>query len=302
MKARPDGKKLTDKLGNGEDLRALRFTGPFVKQGDSLYFPPPRNLLGVFQDDKLVDTVYLTPGALLETDAGMLRLPVNASPRAFTPTEKVKELEDYYLSAAGLMEVLRTEDVDLRHFVARKTLWEGENRLGINRTNRKTEADALYEVQHTRPKDHTCLVVRMAGLNDWTPINPLPLGGERRSAWLSELGVDPLDALKHGDDFEAKAYTVTLLSPVPLDKTTGIRGAVHQLGLPGDLVAVCAEKPVLIGGWDSVTNKPRALTPHLPAGTVFFMDAEVDASAHHLTTRLGDGWGLGLIAIGRWPS
>ncbi|MDQ3460560.1 MAG: type III-B CRISPR module-associated protein Cmr3, partial [Deinococcota bacterium] len=76
-------------------------------------------------------------------------------------------------------------------------------------------------------------------------------------------------------------------------------------GLPGEIISACVGKPVMIGGWDSEKRKPKELVPHLPAGSVWFVEAEaseVAAAKQRHGGHIGEktAWGYGQILIGAW--
>jgi len=76
-------------------------------------------------------------------------------------------------------------------------------------------------------------------------------------------------------------------------------------GLPGKIVTACVGKPQPIGGWDSLNHEPLPLRPHLPAGSTWFMEADVsqhDAIVARHGQHIGEhqAWGYGQILIGTW--
>lgn len=210
-------------IGLGDDLGALRLTGPYpLLDGERLY-PVPLHLLG--KDDAYR---FLAPGSPVRCDLGVTPplIPDSSLPRgkgAETPipsgesgergwgegrtvqTTRIlsvklpaladplpgaKPLEQGWLTRDNLQRVLRgqppqppTAVIDARD------LYAEEPRLGIARNNaRRTGIDGLlYQTRHLRPRAGLAIGVGVQGLpSDWQPVKGMVrLGGEGRASAVS---------------------------------------------------------------------------------------------------------------------
>ncbi len=75
--------------------------------------------------------------------------------------------------------------------------------------------------------------------------------------------------------------------------------------MSGKVIFACIGRTQRVGGWDSIQKAPVALKPLLPAGSVWFMEAEagVESQLHALHGKhIGNrtNWGFGQIFIGTW--
>ncbi len=295
-------------LGNGADLGGLRFGPPVLEKDGEVYFPAPAHLMPVKQRHKLEGTVrFLTPGAQLHTDRGELRLPV--APQ-LTPDEKALEPGDYFVSASSLQALLEGRTIKWGELVHRRAFWVTEPRVGIQRTNRVTQENALYETRHVRLQKGVRLLVEVENA-PCAPLSPLPLGGESRAAHAE--AVPPprwpqTPAFSSDEATEGKfRYLAVLISPVAIDELgEGWRRPGEALGgLPGAVVSACLGKPILIGGWffrQGSSGGPQPLRPHLPAGSVFFLESPSLPPSGSLSIGNSSNWGYGHVLIGKWRS
>ncbi len=317
-----DGKRrwpetLDPVLGDGPaNLGRLAMEGPFLIQGDQCWFPMPRHLLGttegIGEEEAWKPELALRPGAPVPCELGPnTRLP--HAPDAGKRLAELVEGDGYWVSAAGLEQVLRGAlpgKEDVQH---RRSLWRFESRIGLERDHlmRSAVEGKLYSSRHARLQPETGLCLSLKGVSeDWsTPLGSLvQLGGERRMVecqeWQDGISLEmPLDEVEeHG------RVMGIALTPLELDRECFLGKAA--LDWPGEVTVVsgCTTKPHRIGGWDSIARKPVALRSVLPAGSVLFCEA---GSPENLVGALkkGDGlprlgarqaWGYGVMAIGTW--
>lgn len=295
---------VKDRLGDGEDLAALRFRGPLLLRGGGALFPAPANLMRNEADK----TALLAPGPPRDCDLGdKVQLP--ALP-ADVQGEGWKQVgaawlsgEDFAVALAGKPPAVKSIKTDL---------WSSEARVGIARgeTTRTTGEGALYSPQHVRLHPGTTLGLWVDGLDkemlDALARSPQPVGGEARSAWITvankalDLPASPRTLQSKGDILN---YTVVALSPLPLASPPTLGKAIP--GLPGKLISACVPRTLLLGGWDSVKKQPLPLKPHLGPGSVLFMQTDTGSETtilalHGTCVGLRPAWGYGWIAIGTW--
>ena len=153
------------------------------------------------------------------------------------------------------------------------------------------------------------------------------LGGEGKLAGISVMeapdwpSVPPLEPKQGVVHFKLLLTTAALfnesgtcwlppgLSPVNDNGVTLWRGdlrASKGVTVAGvTLVSACVGKPVKIGGWDIASNKPRPLTGHIPAGSVYFCRAQASEienikQLHGAKLGLRTEYGFGHVLIGNW--
>ncbi len=75
------------------------------------------------------------------------------------------------------------------------------------------------------------------------------------------------------------------------------------------VVSACLDRPLRIGGWDSLNRRPLPLRSVLPAGSVLFCElAEPRRFLDAMTDGVGlpalgerQAFGFGAVALGAWP-
>lgn len=300
---------ITAKLGNGDDLGPLRFSGPHLLKDGQPLFPAPLHLLQAKvrkENEQAKEKTYLTwlkPGAELQTDVGTVKLPevIEAKDDDGKEVTGFKPLENAYLRLEGMQAVLNGHLPKLTDVVRSGDLWRSEARVGIHRDDesRTTKEDALYQTAHIRLQKGVSLVVGVSGYGGAFP-NLAALGGESRMVGLEETSALELPG---APTLAARRYTVTLITPARF-KDDGWKTPGGKLSdLPGRVLSACVGKPVMIGGWDSEAKRPKPLEPHLPAGSMFFMEADdvpngADMHGKHIGEKAA--WGYGQILIGAW--
>jgi len=329
---KPWDARMTAVLGDGPECTGqLRFGAPLVvrRRGENgrwaALFPAPRHLLRVVRKEDASDREeearrfrLLRPGtSRLDTDVGRLPLPETES--------GLKDCEGFWLSAADLSKVLAGGPPEC--LVQGEDLHALEYRVGLQRkTDTRTAVPGmLYAVHHVRLPDGfrmsgERLITTTIGLavgvetDDPAPPDPEPLGpfgGFRRPAVFEPLDEAPAMP-REPEPPEDGRYIVVLLSPARFHDLGWNHPGGEVPGLPGRLVFACTGRPVMIGGWNSVATAkipkgPLPLRPHLPAGSVLFLEGdpgEVRALfADGARRQLGEAGhlGFGRFVVGRWP-
>jgi CRISPR-associated protein Cmr3 len=284
-------------------LGPLSFSAALLSDTDGkLLYPCPQHLAKAEGHP----VIALLPGKPLDCDLGKaVRLP------AAKPC--MKDVETYagnWLTHEGMANLLAGTLPEKEQIIAQDKLYAFESRVGIGRDSdtRKARDGALYTASFVRMADGVSLVQPVSGL-DPTLAKAQGLqrfGGEHRSAFIEpfknafSLPDAPKSLTGTGGKFR---YIAIALAPVVLDKVLEPGGPVP--GLEGHLVSACFGKPHMLGGWDSQNKTPLPMRPVLPAGSVFFMEADDEAKA---LARHGEfigsfgAWGFGqvLIASGDW--
>lgn len=304
---------IKKKLGDGRRLDPLRFNGPYLireRNGKSeILFPAPLHLLGKLSENEngqWEQLNLLKPGDKVDCDIGdQVRLP------SLRNSSGLKSLYGSYLSLADMETVSNGGDLSKVCPVQGSELWDFDFQVGIERDfeTHTTVEGALYSISRVRLKSGVALVVEIDGLSNGMDLqSTLPFGGEGRLAHADclydTINIPAAPLLKPCSDNKIR-FTVTHLTPARFE---GIwPGPGKEIpGLAGSMVvSACLERPIWIGGWDTIKREPLPLEPFLPGGSIWFCEAECNlaeqikkCNGQHIGV-YGE-FGFGEIAIGLW--
>lgn len=315
------GHELTKIIGYGDDLGSLSFKGVWLSLNNERLYPAPVLLMRRLVDNQAKLSRLRLSEETLWCDLG--------KQVRFGKLEKdeqgSKPLENTWLTAAGLSEVLQGNCPEVNQIFSEDELYEKESRLGIARDNvaRVTKQGMLYQTQHIRPKDNLSIEVDVSGLPDSLPDNTiLRLGGEGRSASLNirqqnnKLSDSPkankhtkglilylLTPLKHQQDTKQWQPLPGFIKEEQAEQTIWI-GVINGIAL--ELHSAVTGKSTRNGGWDLANRKPRTANSLIPAGSAFFCkvkSGDINAALKKLhNSQLGEQteYGLGHIVAGLW--
>lgn len=344
------GPRFYEVLGNGpENLGQLDLTGPIILQEQNgcprPLWPAPRHLAicdaqpkraGASQKperDPGQPVGFYMPGRRLTCDFGERRFPELILQEHSPPTEdRPKPISDeWWLPTPVLAKVLEGHLPGPEAFVHRDQLWREEPRIGIQRCNqtRRVEQGALYATRHARLREGVRLGVIVDGIPEsWKlpcqedPGNPKgsfvsPFGGESRAAaWEPWDGFDqdlqirmPIEKVCHTGRF-----LLIALTPLCLPHEVFIGNVPWEELAGAEVICAFAERPVRIGGWDSIRFMPVPLRNYLAPGTVLYCQVPKDrlgelrnvleqkGATQNRPFKVGDrkNAGFGLVALGVW--
>lgn len=308
-------------LGDGVNLGLLSLQGPYLLWEKTPLFPAPLHLwikkLPGKNEEPEIQTTFLVPGEDMPCD-------LNDNPGVPLP-RKAGELEggqlpeNVYLTKSGYSAVSIWKGPSKEEVYFSEELWEEEPRIGLKRhpETRTAEDHNLYRIGHIRPDSRLSMRVLIKGLtSDWPEPKQkiVPLGGEGRLAAVEINAVTdddykhflpPCPELKAGTDGNIR-YTISLITPSSPEKMEQLirRGPQEA---PGSCISACIGKPLLYGGWDLASQKPRPLQPYLPPGSTWFFEApEKEKSkieALHgcsIKEEKAPSYGFGQVLIGKW--
>lgn len=302
-------------LGSPDNLGVIQLRGPYIlKDGQPLFAAPLLLLTRKMREKKSEDQgeysfVRLKPGTEVQCDLGSVRLPVpdGELPGAASP-------QNLFLTRSGLKAVLQGKLPGSGDVLEKTRLWNEEPRTGLERDDTKRTAidGRLYNCTHVRPGREVELAVYVAGVpSSWNVRKRLAvnLGGEGRFAEVrietpGGENIVPDPALPQPAKNNKVRFTVVLVTP-GYYKNPSLAAREGPPGVPGRCVSACTGKVVQAGGWDLARKEPRPLVPFLPAGSVWFYEAEAadlnKVAALHGQC-LGDrtAFGFGQVAIGKW--
>ncbi|MGH8474874.1 MAG: type III-B CRISPR module-associated Cmr3 family protein [Methylococcales bacterium] len=293
-------------FGDGTDLNPVSFDGPYLLRESQPVFPVPALLVKTPHGN----LARLSPGPERQCDLGKgikVRLPELRS------SGSKHELASGWLIATEMTRVLAgglpKQNEVLKHqdlFLHERGI--GNWRDGASRTVQ--EDNAVYSPAHVRLARNVELGLKATGLPDFEPANPAPTAGESRLCWISreerepDLPVAPKIETANG----ILRYCVILITPLDIEETVLPKPNVPYANLPGKLVSACIRRSQRAGGWFGKlagSGEPQPLRTLLPAGSVFFLEADaatVDAVLALHRTKIGTRteWGFGQILIGVW--
>ncbi len=239
-----------------------------------------------------------------------------------------------WVTARGLTRILEGKAPKADELITDRRLFAREERIGLqrDRTTRTAAHGMLYAVRHLRLFDgvgrcggktadrdrrpRVALGLEVAGPADHPPpAQPMPLGGLQRLVGFHELADGWEEAAEPGEPPADGRYLVHILSPTRFRDGSWPRpGAELDDAFPGRLVFACCGRAQYVGGWDGRRGVssfgPRPNRPHLPAGSVLFLEAADEADR----LRLAELWrsdvravgertalGFGHFCFGYWP-
>ncbi|MGE5488298.1 MAG: type III-B CRISPR module-associated Cmr3 family protein [bacterium] len=292
-------------LGDGPDnLGCLSLKGPFLIHKGELLFPAPRHLWT--REDRLG---FALPGGEMICDLGLrIRMPRVPDRAAVVSRRWVRRT---------IFEAILNGQLPAGKDLG-KDPWLEEARTGIQRdpTTRTVRESMLYSSRHFRLRKHTALLVSVDGLPaDWPLPNSLcPFGGESRMAYCQEWAGSPtvLTLRMPLEQICADGrFVLIALTPLDLDRAVCL-GQTPLADLGGArVVAACMDRPLRIGGWDSLSRQPRPMRSYVPPGTVFFCECADRGALRAALERIRDGmpppsigggsnYGFGCVALGTW--
>ncbi|MGH7988326.1 MAG: type III-B CRISPR module-associated protein Cmr3 [Candidatus Binataceae bacterium] len=299
-------------LGDGpDDLGCLALTGPFVVRNGEPIFSLPRHVAGRRDANGTwtASTMIRAGTDGVACDLGeTVRLP-ELSGTDSANAERVEHVAGNWITLGGLRRILAGELPEEKQIVASEKVWHEESRVGIRRNpdTRTTDEGALYSTRHARPEASIGIAVEVTGVpENWAlPNSIIPFGGESRCAaceeWDCEIDLKLVQAPMDRQSFALIALTPALIHA---DVLCGRAPLSEQW--PAHVVCACADRPLRIGGWDSLKRAPLRLKNALAPGSVLFCKGEEppdDDYKRRGLLRLGSRQplGFGLFAIGVMP-
>lgn len=292
-------KTPSDAVGTVKDGGSLRIGPAWMaheeKEGMTALLPAPADLVkvrrrkGLEQDDFYG---YLQPQ---DGFAGQSNLPAGQMHLMYRPSEDWKitfELEGMGLPGAHLRQYLLGELTDLESM----TFWFGvEPRLGIERDAETlvSKEGRLYTAEFVRPRNEAFYLVPV--FEDGGELASAPrvisLGGERRPCSFEvdtgEMVIDDTlrEIVRQGlvTSFERgrRMFRIYALTPAASSK-----GWEPVLGEGLEIRAAAVPRAVWLSGWDMANRCPKAARPHIPAGSVYFVEATWECGPEEAAERI----------------
>jgi CRISPR-associated protein Cmr3 len=300
-------------LGDGpENLGSLRITGPFVLRHGSPVFPVPRHVLGRVDDNgRWLPAAMLRPGAATTvSDLGpSVRFP--EFPQGTTDATSLLPGTRRWVTLAGLHRILRGQLPSGDQILDETEMWAAEPRVGIARESisRTVAEGALYSTRHVRLRPSVSIAVEVDGVPaSWrSPAGSvIPFGGESRLA-ACEAADASADVKFDVPVVESGTVVLVALTPVLLERDALSGKADLPVG-GVRIVSACTDRPIRIGGWDSLRRAPLAMKNAIAPGSTLFCKTDRPAD---LAKAIAGGLlrigamttaGFGLCAVGNTPA
>jgi CRISPR-associated protein Cmr3 len=287
--------------------------------GDATHYPPGFRIRGPFiaryAQDVLTLYLPLPADAIKEKDRFLALRPQQPpaglwanvpTPLCWLLPDRVLEKfeEAVWVSLSSLILYLENGELGTDKAVSADSLYERESRLGIRlqAETRTTEEGALYEVEFIRPKPDIGLLIEVHGLEGWPPVGLMRFGGEGHGARFRQLQAPPWPSPPDPLPERFKVYFATPAyfkgGWLPQDWGNFFTGSVK-------LKAVALSRYLAIGGFDLAKGEHKSVRRYVPAGSVYFFEAEGEARlkpdlVNQAITEEGAEIGYGQILIGRW--
>lgn len=314
----PNGRKLRDIIGYGDDLGSISLNGIWLSLNEKCLYPAPLFLR--HREKKEAPFYRLRISSAVRTNVGTVRLP-----EAPDKKEGYRSLEGAWLTRAGLEKVLKGDIPDDGEIHKHKDLFTEEPRLGIARDNSKRTAEKslLYQTCHIRPKSDLAIEANITGLDDLNIESRIVrLGGEGRMADITSVKRPDIPAKPEVKKDDTRGLILVLLTPARFgdgeygwlppgctkpDRVNGVdvwRGKIEGVSLT--LHAAVLGKAQREGGWDMAERKPRDVQSLIPSGSSYYCtvdNGDIPAAITALHGKqIGNDpkLGRGVIVCGLW--
>lgn len=328
---------LVQQIGDATSLGKLRLIGPFPHLDNELLFPSPLDLyLGKDNSFGL-----LQPGTIATScDLGEVRLPAASEPGIKVMEGRFVTANLMQVLLAG--DVSKVQEVTHENGTGKGNLWplyppedkpkapalaDLEPKIGLKRDNtiRRNVDGMLYGIAFARPRNGVRLAIYVSGEGLDERIHPertsvVRFGGEGKLARLDVCTVTndmrPTCSQLHNKNglirFRLVLATPALMPiggwlPEGFTQNSGSPTAWNGTvgGVTCTIVSACIGKAVKIGGWDLKNNSPRTLQSLVPAGSVYFCEADASEKTNieklhgsHIGSKTE--YGFGHMLVGTW--
>lgn len=223
---------------------------------------------------------------------------------------KVESVVGHLLGEEDMKRYL--QGVTQKDFAAKRlsNFVKKEHKIGIGRDNEthRTKDGLLFRLIANRFEDGDGalrLLLEADGFDapQKSPLTNMvmPLGGERKSVAAKAHEFN----LPQAPKIQGKYFKIILLTPALLDAWYPKRLSDEYPNLK--LVAASVGKPISVGGWDVLNQRPKAMRRAAPAGSVFLFEASDEAQANAIVQKYHgnsicqptdnlDGFGICFIA------
>lgn len=204
--------------------------------------------------------------------------------------EKPSKKKVWWITQKGLARHLSGQNVGIEHLVdPGETLWSVDPRLGIalDTGTRSVETGKIYTSDAIALRPDVAFMVKIEGADGLIPGSGLiRLGGDGRGAEIAAVESTSLEEVRH-PPIQHRRFRLVLSTPgifPPGENDEGWlppgvfceNGAwiLRHSGLVAMLVAALVPRLEVVSGWDIAGHKPKAAMKAVPAGAVYWFEAE----------------------------
>ncbi|MDH4100767.1 MAG: type III-B CRISPR module-associated protein Cmr3 [Nitrospirota bacterium] len=293
------------------DFGTLKITGPCLGFKGKRYFPVPLDLM---RRNGSLFSLRPSP-TITESDVGDLRMPARPEGILQEGTDSIHGWIEEDVMIRYLNDNIPPDD---RLILSDDSFFVKEPRVGIKRDVRthSVETGMLYAIVPLRFRDDVDIRFRVSNVPaECEPSTPVVtrFGGEGRTVSLNIVDYNGPDLPRTSE----RLIKLVMLQPgcfsgwclpdfTPVKNSTGRvthwSGRIDGVNLK--LVSACTGRASKIGGFDAVRKRVKAMRNHVPAGSVYFLEAEAGEDLSKLapegTIGSNNNIGFGHYRFGRW--
>lgn len=324
---------LAQKIGKPGEPPPFALRGPYLARREEngrivCYLPLPADVVRVGDELRVLQPLKETPFTFNEPLAACRRTLSRAAPRSplfgglesppdvlsdnllgmgkslrplWTKTDKPSKEARGWLDVGSLRACLNGQAPLPRRIKRDAEFFTHESRFGVGIESgiKRPQEGLLYQVEFIRPRDNVGLAVEVVGEIYLPEPGMLALGGELRAARYEKRAFELPDVCRP----ESDRFKVYFATPAYFDK--GWQSADWNKRLDGDvtLVAAAVGRAQSLGGWDVANNWHKPMRRYVPAGSVFYFQANgrVEYNGQPVTDDESDGKiGYGQVLFGTW--
>jgi CRISPR-associated protein Cmr3 len=273
-------------LGSPQSPGSFQLSAVGLRANDSNCYPAPMDL--VPPEPQGSHCIRITPSDVLS--AQRIR---SSYPLAYLPIlreEKPSKKKTWWIKEEGLALHLAGKEVHKDYLVDPfESLWELDPRLGIalDPNSRSVETGKIYTTEAIALKPGVSFVVTVHGADRVLPSSGLiRFGGDGRGAEIAPVAdkslPDPLRVPLQGRRFRLILSTPGIFPPGNHDEGWLPPAVFHETGdyilrhpkLTAKLVCAAVPRLEVVSGWDIAEHKPKEAIRVVPAGSVYWFEAE----------------------------
>ncbi|HAA83487.1 MAG: CRISPR-associated protein Cmr3 [Thermoanaerobacterium sp.] len=268
--------RLKDYVGCVKDSKieygTLSLKGVFLLKNGKLYFPSPKDLVKKKEKENLYLLQFKNKSCLFISDYDLENILLWQS------NEQVDEAKGW-LNYDDFIDYLKARKNEFS-LLESKEFFEIEPKIGIKRSREtfSSEEDFLYRIPLIRLNKDVSILVEIDGVDGFIfpKSGVMQLGGEGKAVSFELIPDDLLKEIRDLDFQFSNGYFKIYLATPSVFKNGWYPGWINSNfegefnGIKLKLVACAVGKPISIGGWDIVNNKPKPMRKAVPAGSVYY--------------------------------
>lgn len=259
------------------DDKTFSLNGIYFRKDGNNYLPLPLDLVEYRSESSDIKAGEMHKAHLLNLAPLKSILPKSKSfvKYLLSPNELAENIVGGLISETQLSKYLKGGNSEFDNIYKIADFIVSEPKVGIGRSNltRTAEEGLLYRVDTKRLNGvEIRLIVNTVGYSkDDLNGTIVHFGGETKLVGLKKVGKDTLDI--DNPNLKKGQFKIYLSTPAIFLKN-GWKPDLEKFGIKANMVAACVGKPVSIGGYDLVNNKPKPMLKAVPAGSVYYYESD----------------------------